>query len=564
MMEKLKTWLLVGLVALSLIQSYLLVYSFPTIGATVQTEQEYITAERMGETSRIDDLIFPEEIVLHMGSDRHAVLYPDTGFYERIYELLQTGEYRNFRRVPNFIRDWDNLRRTAQGVELNFGGGVPVSLLQKSMRLDGDFFFLGDSISSIWLLQRKFQGQDVSEVYFFSSDGETIYEPSRAALSPDEIKEIAELGTFMPPYTLWRDGIYIPSLPLEAVEYSFGYASYSPQQMQRSLFFDPDRTRYLEDRNGSVIYTDGKRGLQLESGDTWMVFTNPVPPQDSPNNLADNAITAVQFVNQHGGWDGRYRFQPQPEQMGGLSGRYIAFQQYYNQYPLIGTGLQYGKIQMQMQQGTASVYERSLITRSETYAEHALRWLPGGERLQHALNSFARSGEIEAVLPALQVSLTEDQKLYMEPAWSVRLSDGSLYSLMKAMPRGTVVDLDEAESESIPAGTKGTPAGGSEEAGRSQGDTGSDEEATEADEGDEAGVTVDGSADGIDEPEEASAGAEAGNDADADDPAALPSDGTGAETEEIDVVDAADEGTNSGGFSVTGLPTTDILNLERQ
>src|SRR5690606_31138475 len=117
----------------------------------------------------------------------------------------------------------------------------------------------------------------------------------------------------------------------------------------------------------------------------------------------------------------------------------------------------------------------------------------------------ARSGEIEAVLPALQVSLTEDQKLYMEPAWSVRLSDGSLYSLMKAMPRGTVVDLDEAESESIPAGTKGTPAGGSEEAGRSQGDTGSDEEATEADEGAEAGVTVDGSADGIDEPEEASA-----------------------------------------------------------
>ncbi|WP_213486917.1 YycH family regulatory protein [Thermobacillus xylanilyticus] len=451
MMEKLKTALLIGLVILSLVQSYLLVYSFPEIGATVRTEQEYISPEQMGDPLRIDEVLYPEDMVLHMGGDRHAVLYPETSYYIRIYDQITAGEYRNFQRIPYAMRDWDELRRNTQGVELRYGGAMPVALLQKTMQIDGDILFLNDAIDRIWLIRRNFPGRSAAEIYFFSADGETVYMAARSPLTADEISDLAGLGGYMPAYTHWRGDIYLPEEPIETVAYTFGYTTFSPQQMQRSLFFDPNKTRYIEDRSGQVIYTDGKRGLQLESGDTWMVFTDPVPMQDGADNLADNVLAAVQFVNQHGGWDSRYRFVP-----GAVSsdGRNIVFQQYYERYPLISGGVRYGQIRLLMQQGTAVVYERSLLNLGERQKDIAVRWLPGGERLRATLETFSRLREISAVFPAQYVTLTEDRRLVMEPVWAVRYTDGTVQSVAKA-----VMDAAAAASADGGAETAGQPSG---------------------------------------------------------------------------------------------------------
>jgi len=446
MIEKLKSALLTILVALSLVQSYLLINNYPEIGATVRTEQEYISPEEMGDPLRIDEVLYPEDIVVHMGGDRHSVLYPETTYYIRIYDQVTSGEYRGFQRINAALRDWDELRRHTQGFELRFGGAVPVALLQKTMQLDGDILFLNDSIERIWAMRRNYPGRTMAEIYFFSSDGRTAYLASRSSLTVDDITDITVgVGGYMPSYTLWRGDIYLPAEPLEAIAYSFGYTAFTPQQMQRSLFFNPNKTRYLEDRSGQVIYTDGKRGLQLESGDTWMVFTDPVPMQDGAENLTDNVTAAVQFVNQHGGWDGRYRFMPGAVSEGG---RNIAFQQYYGQYPLIGGNVRYGQIRLLMQQGTAVVYERSLLNLGERQRNSEIRWLPGGARLRSALETYARLRDIEAVFPALYVTLTEERTLVMEPVWAVRLADGTIQSVMKAADRRTPSSPSHGEMQS--------------------------------------------------------------------------------------------------------------------
>lgn len=525
MIERSKSVLLTILVVLSLVQSYLLVYSYPPTGAIVRTEQEYITAERMGAALRIDQVLYPADMVLHMGGDRHTVIYPETSYFNRIYEQVTRGEYRNFQRIPGALRNWDELRRTAQGIEMRFGGGVPVALLQKVMQLEGDILFLNDAIDRIWLLKRDIQGRSMAEIYFFSTDGETVYMPIRPPLSADEIEDITGLGVYMPAYTLWRNDIYLPTEQIEAVAYTFGYTTFSPQQMQRSLFFDPDKTRYLEDRSGQVIYTDGKRGLQLESGDTWMVFTDPVPMQDTADNLEDNVLAALQFVNQHGGWDGRYRFVPASEDG---NGRNIVFQQYYERYPLIGGGVRYGQVRLLMQQGTAVVYERSLINLGDRQKETLLRWLPGGTRLRSALESYGRMHEVTAVFPAQFVTLTEDRTLIMEPVWAVKLADGTVQMLMLAMPEGMtearpmppadrreeeeaarVVDGGQSDDDGIESGEEDaaeTAAGTVDETGDFT--VGGDAAEGEAETGETGNEAAAGAEDGTEETEQS--GAQAG------------------------------------------------------
>jgi regulatory protein YycH of two-component signal transduction system YycFG len=525
MMERFKTALLIGLVALSLVQSYFLVYNFPEFGATVRTEQEYISPERMGDPLRVDEVLYPEDIVLHMGGDRHAVLYPETSYYIRIYDQVTAGEYRNFQRISRSLRNWDELRRNTQGIELRFGGAMPVALLQKTMQIDGDILFLNDSIDRIWLMKRNFPGRSVAEIYFFSADGETVYMAARSPLTADEIADFAGLGVYMPAYALWRDEIYLPVEPVETAAYTFGYTSFSPQQMQRSLFFDPNKTRYLEDRSGQVIYTDGKRGLQLESGDTWMVFTDPVPMQDGADNLADNVTAAVQFVNQHGGWDSRYRFVP-----GAVSsdGRNIVFQQYYERYPLISGDVKYGQIRLLMQQGTAVVYERSLLNLGERQKNTEVRWLPGGARLRASLETFARLREISAVFPAQYVTLSEDRTLVMEPVWAVRFSDGTVQSLIKGVKnQSAAASFEGVQTPDSPAGA----IRGEDEAGAAEG-------APEGEAADPA--SAEGEAEGADE-----AGEEAGaEESAAGEPAAEEDDAAG-EAREAEPENGARDGADA-------------------
>jgi len=446
MIERFKTGLLVVLVALSLLQSYMLAYSFPTLGAVVKTEQEYVLAETMGQTARVDQLIFPEDVVLHLGEDRHSVVYPGNGFFDRIYDRIAQSEFTGFQRATGGMRNWSELRRTSTGVELRFGEGIPVQLLQRVMRIDGDLLFLSDSINRMMLLKQPDRSD--LEIYFFSSDGTTVYEPLRSNVTLVDLDEFAGLGVYLTPYELWQDGIYLPTVPIEAVEFLFEYSSYSPEQMQRNLFSDSGKTRNLEGRNGSQIYTDGKRGLQLESGETWMVYTDPAATPDNPNNLTNNVLAAVQFVNQHGGWDGMHRFIAPKRHS---DGRTIRFQQYYDHYPLLGGSFRYGHIRMVLQQGVVGEYERSLLTRGGRTGESSLRWLPGDDQLRVALESYGRLREVEALFPAQFVTLTAEGDLYMEPVWGVRLEDGTMHSLMKALPVGTVVDLPDDE-EDEPAG----------------------------------------------------------------------------------------------------------------
>ena len=71
MKERAKTLTLAGLVMLSLVQTFMLSYSIP--GTAVRTPQNYVNTEQMGPESKIEDVLFPEQLILHFGNGNHTV-----------------------------------------------------------------------------------------------------------------------------------------------------------------------------------------------------------------------------------------------------------------------------------------------------------------------------------------------------------------------------------------------------------------------------------------------------------------------------------------------------------
>ncbi|WP_337103870.1 YycH family regulatory protein [Paenibacillus sp. YIM B09110] len=433
MIEKFKTGALIALVAISLIQSYLLAYSMPGLNATVRSDQNYANAEPMGRELNVESVIFPDQLIVHLGDNKHTVILPGTQFYEMILnQRIKGREFKGFQRNPANMLDWDKVRKNDIGIELRFDSGVPVQLLQKLLKLEGDLLFLNETINRIWIF--KTTGTEEVRTFFFADDGQMVYESVRADLTVRDVQDYVGFGQYQQTYTMTADGLYYPDNPIVASEIVYPYETYSPDLMQRNLFFDPSTTRTWEDRNGSQIYTDGKRGLQVEQNGMWISYTDPAAPQNIENVLSDNVFASVDFINDHGGWDGMHRFVNP-----GLSskGKLVLFQQYIEHYPVIESApFHYGYMRLALQQGVVTEYARSLITLGVKEESRKERWLPGGEPLRKTLQSFGRRSEVIALFPALQALPVEEKKMRFTPVWAVRLQDGSEHVLENAYPYG--------------------------------------------------------------------------------------------------------------------------------
>jgi regulatory protein YycH of two-component signal transduction system YycFG len=206
---------------------------------------------------------------------------------------------------------------------------------------------------------------------------------------------------------------------------------YTIEQMQSNLFFDAGSTRYIPEKDGSKIYTDSKRSLQVDQEQNWMSFSDPAALPDGDSTPAKDALEAVEFVNNHGGWNGTYRLAATEE---GRQDRKVSFQQYYGAYPsgsypiMSNSQLQYGVIHLELQQGTVSSYERSLMYMDEAKSEKTIVELSGGETLKQRLAQIESSLRITDLTPAYMPALT-GEKLLLHPVWRVTLSDGSVLTL---------------------------------------------------------------------------------------------------------------------------------------
>ncbi|WEK54214.1 MAG: two-component system activity regulator YycH [Candidatus Cohnella colombiensis] len=433
MMEKLKTIFLVLLVALSLVQSYFLAYSMPNLDAKAKSELDYVKTEPLGEEEVVNNLISPELLILHMGEDKHTVFYPSTQpYYDIILKKLQDRVFKGIQLEASNTVNWDQVRQEDQGVELRFGRAVPFELLQRVFKIEGNFVLSQDAIERIWIFSSK--GREEVRTFFFSEDGRRVYEATRADLTVGDVEGYVGFGQFWDAYETDNGQLYYPTKPISRLlEIQVNYDRYSTDQMQANLFFDPNTTQSIPERlDTPLFYTDGKRGLSVEPASGWMTYTDPVAPTNSENDYIENVLAAVTFINQHGGWNGKHMLAQETVLEGEST---IRFQQYYDQLPIVSSAaLNIGYMQLVLQQGDVSSYERSLLVLGTQVTNKRSRQLLGGEPLKLLLAQAQASGrKVKALFPAYKPSFIDDQ-LSLNLVWAIRLDNGEVAILAESSP----------------------------------------------------------------------------------------------------------------------------------
>lgn len=425
MKERLKTILLVVLVVGSLLQSYVLIFRFPGSDSVVQSKNAYIRTEEMGPEEKAENLLFPDKMIIHLGEDQHTVFYPNDTFYNLVYNRLKGRTFDNFQRRMVSNIDWAKVRSENRGIELSFDSGIPVTLLQRVMQIVPDTLFEGESINKIWLY--SVEGEAKIHVMFFSTEGDVVYEAAQADLTVQDVDQLVDFGLSWTPYKMVDGRYYTPAKELNMVSIELPIGEYTVEQMQRSLFFDPSITRNIREKDGSEIYTDSKRSLQVDQGQKWISYTDPAAPPSGESSPGKDVLSAIDFVNQHGGWNGTYRLAKAGESE---DRTLVKFQQYYGGFPILNTtGFQYGVMELDLQQGTVTSYERSLLYLESAALKKQMVKLTGGEALEAKLKPYIEEKNMVMGLDPAYLPVLTGEGLLLKPVWALELQNGSVITL---------------------------------------------------------------------------------------------------------------------------------------
>jgi regulatory protein YycH of two-component signal transduction system YycFG len=479
MMELMKSVALTLLVLLSLLQSYLLSYSSPKYEPINQND--YVQTEVVGTQSTLDKLIFPQQIVIHTGKQGYSVLYPEQPDYTYIFDNLKQTTFDGMRRVNTAITpiDWDKQRESQEGLEIRFQYAVPVSVLQSVLQIKGDLPSDNDLINSLWVSVKE--NREEVLIYFRTNTNGIVYEAPKTNLSVGDVEKLVLRGETMPAYHTYNGDYYLPNESLPTAAYEIPYTVYTAEQLKKSLFVDPGLTRNLTERDGSEIYTDGKRGLQIRNEQRWMNYSDPAAPVDNRPDLLEYLNVAVQFINQHGGWNGTFLLGGIPQKFAATgTGQPFVFHRYYQTFPIENLqDVYYGRIQVMLRRGIISNYERSIIVPDPKAATKLDETLVGGAVLDRLLEEAAKRKSIQTVYPVYRSDIGEET-IVVTPAWLVSFWDGT----QEYLDPDAITELEAKAALEAAAGAE-ADSGGAGETG--EGESGTGESEAGSDEGSDAG-----------------------------------------------------------------------------
>jgi len=263
--------------------------------------------------------IKPDKILVYFGNSFSTLLKPSSPLYDKTWSialnLLKTRSNINPELIGSISRD--DLKRI-KGMEVFFHTPLPSNFLKQLFNIEGvDFSLLdGKSINSFLLT-------DDGELSLYLVDSkDQMYKIGKGSQAEDLNAIIREIDNSDPPLyaSLTADvnlkvvgDVYISLSPYELPAYSLKWEQISEEQTASKFFPDFSVTRRIQERDGTVIYTDGQQGLRFYSDGTFE-YSMPVSKDTKKaQSFYESFNTAVDFIAAHGGLPAEAYFESYEE-----------------------------------------------------------------------------------------------------------------------------------------------------------------------------------------------------------------------------------------------------------
>jgi regulatory protein YycH of two-component signal transduction system YycFG len=294
-------WTLILLVVISLFLSF-------TIWSRVPGHLS--VARMIQDEKKVDPttVVSPEKILVYLGNSFNTMLKTSSPLYDKTWNLSKNLLASQWTISPEPM---DNINREyfthKKGVEMFFPTPLPAPFLKQLFNISA-----GDTSTLDGKLIVSFLLIDEGELsgYLADSDG-NFYKIGKAGDAEKLNSLIKEIRDFNPPLfaSLTADvnlkvigDVYVSLLSYELPIYSLKRESISEERLASNFFADFSVIRRIEERDGTVIYTDGQQGLRIYDNGA-IEYNLPVSrEQRKTQSLYEAFKTAIDFIATHGGW----------------------------------------------------------------------------------------------------------------------------------------------------------------------------------------------------------------------------------------------------------------------
>ncbi len=337
MFEQFKSLLLLVLIGLSLFLTYQLWYGQKPAELTAEDVYEQVDVE---PPRPLEDAVVPEQIVIS----------GEEGSF-----LFKKGD-------PLYDQTWNELSKFLQGLESSLTAGEQNAPPEEAFMCLACYFqpllpvgnempwlpgLSGETIKilelhcledSLWLVVKQPEGEDqylflekenVKQLMAAIEEIQFAEDPPYSYLDKELIYE--ELGLEIDV----NGPIYVPRDERSMELLNLSAENFDRELLLKTFFVDHNLARAIEERDGSLLYTDGEKGLRLT--DIGFEYSHPrLEEGPTTGSYKDALRSSANLLSYHGGWPENLRLEEvEFKSRGGVFFYESEWNKYYKGYPII-------------------------------------------------------------------------------------------------------------------------------------------------------------------------------------------------------------------------------------
>ncbi|KGA96335.1 hypothetical protein AJ85_08710 [Alkalihalobacillus alcalophilus ATCC 27647 = CGMCC 1.3604] len=423
--EQVKNWILIGLVALSLVLTWELWTFQPDFDSPDRDNLTTPDTLVGGRSLSIQDVIAAEALVVHDGDDYYMIpadseSYRDT--YQRIFRS-------NIEVEMTPIGDPFPSEQGEQGLEVIFPTAIPTNVLMRLFINEEDEIMVPlTAVNRIYIYQNP-NGANMFMQLFSEIDQDMVVLRSNLDYHMFSQNVFNQVEDFIPAVGVrelmdeqFKEQLYVPSEPYVGKKLSYTAPSIDIDFFHQLLFPVPSSISESRQANGERFYTDGSRILTTSSNEDFMDFDfrYPVISEDvTSRHIVDSSFD---YINGHNGWTNSYYLsdwslltETEAKAKYRLQLENLPVIMYEGQDNLMN-------IQVSRVGGQTSRYIRPLFSIESLSFETNTVQLPSGPEMLEGLleQEFFELDKVEKMLIGYEMESSSISYVTIEPHWFIK------------------------------------------------------------------------------------------------------------------------------------------------
>lgn len=313
--ENIKSIILTILVVTSIVLTWNLWTYQPNYATmeNINTVQEVILSEQR----ELVELVQPDKIIYHYKDSHYGTTNSD-----EINESLKEVNSWNFFDIENISDEIDNLPEFVHSkgnAEIIFPDVVPIELYKNIIHIEDNKVpnFRFNRI----VIDVENTSKDDGNVYFVHYGNSKDQQVHAAHIKATEMNKFEsqfyrvsnELDPYFPYKVTTDRTIYLPQNKTKMIHFQYFLDQLDPEQYKDALFNDPSYVQRNDEAN-SVEYIDDSSMLTVDNESLMLSYVNPAEARDRKGGTPDLLKKSIDFVNEHGGWTGHFRYSSMNEE----------------------------------------------------------------------------------------------------------------------------------------------------------------------------------------------------------------------------------------------------------